>query len=120
VLTDSRAVVVINESTGSIVIGKHVKLSTFTFGYEDLIVTVNETPIVSQPGPFSEGTTEVLQRTEITATESGGDYKLMAEQPTVQDLQNLLNQLGVPPRDLIPILEQAARLGALQAELVLE
>ena len=120
VLTDSRAVVVINESTGSIVIGKHVKLSTFTFGYEDLIVTVNETPIVSQPPPFSGGTTEVLELTEITATESGGDYKLMAEQPTVQDLQNLLNQLGVPPRDLIPILEQAARLGALQAELVLE
>lgn len=121
VATDSRAIVVLNESTGSIVIGENVKLSTFAFGYEDLIVTVNETPRVDQPPPFSpNGETVVTPDTEINVTESGGDYKLMQEQPTIRDLQILLNQLGVPPRDLIHILTQAKRMGALQAELVLE
>lgn len=121
VATDSQAIVVVNESTGSIVIGENVKLSTFAFGYEDLIVTVSETQDVSQANSFAgQGETVVTPITDISATESGGDYKLMEEQPTIRDLQKLLNQLGVPPRDLIPILVQARKLGALQAELILE
>jgi len=121
VATDSRAIVVVNESTGSIVIGENVKLSTFAFGYEDLIVTVNETQTQGQSVPFGGNQQQkVLANTDISATESGGDYKLMAEQPTIRELQILLNKLGVPPRDLIPILRQAKDIGALQAELIFE
>ena len=103
-------------------IGENVKLSTFAFGYEDLIVTVSESQDVSQPNSSIGGQAETVATpiTDISATESGGDYKLMEEQPTIRDLQKLLNQLGVPPRDLIPILVQARKLGALQAELILE
>jgi flagellar P-ring protein precursor FlgI len=121
VTTDSQAIVVVNESTGSIVIGENVKLSTFAFGYEDLIVAVNEMQIQGDSVPFGGSQEQkVLDRTNITATESGGDYKLMEEQPTIRDLQTALNKLGVPPRDLIPILRQAEKLGALQAELIIE
>ena len=62
----------------------------------------------------------ILRNHAISATESGGDYKLMEEQPTIRELQILLNKLGVPPRDLIPILRQAKDIGALQAELIFE
>jgi flagellar P-ring protein FlgI len=122
VTTDSQAIVIVNESTGAIVIGENVKLSTFAFGYEDLVVTVRETPDVYLPGPFAPRNAEtvVTPNTEINVTESGGNYALMEEQPTVRDLAALLNQLGVPPRDLIPILLQARDMGALQAELIIE
>lgn len=122
VTTDSQAIVIVNESTGAIVIGENVKLSTFAFGYEDLVVKVAENPDVYQPGPFAPRSAEtvVTPNTEINVTESGGNYALMEEQPTVRDLATLLNQLGVPPRDLIPILLQARDMGALQAELIIE
>ncbi|MCP4477369.1 MAG: flagellar basal body P-ring protein FlgI, partial [Planctomycetaceae bacterium] len=121
VTTDSQAIVIVNQSTGAIVIGENVKLSTFLFGYEDLVVTVRDTPDVYLPLPFSKVKDPVVTpNTEINVTESGGNYALMEEQPTVRDLATLLNQLGVPPRDLIPILTQAKDIGALQAQLIIE
>ena len=121
VTTDSQAIVIVNESTGAIVIGENVKLSTFAFGYEDLVVTVRENPDVYLPLPFTKVKDPVVTpNTVINVTESGGNYALMEEQPTIRDLATLLNQLGVPPRDLIPILIQARDIKALQAQLIIE
>ena len=120
VVPDIPARVVINQKTGTIVVGQNVKLSKVLFANENLVITTNETPIVSQPAPFSQGQTTVLPRTQVTATETGGTYNLLSQQTTVGDLAAMLNTLGVQPRDLIGIFQDIQATGALQAQLIIE
>lgn len=117
---DVPARVVINQKTGTIVVGQNVKLSKVVFANENLVITTNETPIASQPAPFSDGQTAILPRTELTATETGGTYNQLSHSSTVGDLANILNTLGVGPRDLINIFHDLRASGALQAQLILE
>ena len=112
--------VIINQKTGTIVVGQHVKLSKVVFANENLVITTNETPIASQPAPFSEGQTAILPRSEVTATQTGGVFNLLHHQTTVGDLAGVLNTLGVPPRDLIGILQDIQASGALQAQLIIQ
>ncbi len=116
---DQIARVIIDESSGVIVMGSDVRISTVAIAQANLTVKVTETPQVSQPSPFSEGgTTEVVPRTNIEIN-TGKDAKVAIVETgvTLQDLVTGLNSLGVSPRDVITILQAIKAAGALQAEI---
>ena len=110
--------VVINQRTGTIVIGARVRLSRVVFANDNLIVTTSENPTVSQPAPLSGGQTVVVPRTQITAVEEGGRYNLLSEGIEVGELATALNAMGVSPQDLITIFKSLEASGALHAEVV--
>lgn len=112
--------VVINQKNGTIVIGANVRISRVIFANDNLIITTNENPVVSQPAPFSRGNTQVVPRTTITAVEQGGNYNLLKEGISVGEFAAALNALGVPPQDLISIFQNIQSSGALHAELIIE
>lgn len=120
IVPDAPARVVINQRTGTIVVGQNVRLSRIMFANENLIITTNEAPVAAQPAPFSQGQTAILPRTELTASETGGGYNLLNQNTTVGELAGVLNRLGVSPRDMIGIFESIKRSGALQAQLIIE
>lgn len=116
---DQIARVVIDERSGVIVMGADVRVSTVAIAQANLTVKITETPQVSQPNPFAEqGSTVVVPRTDIEVN-SGPDAKLALVDTgvTLQDLVTGLNRLGVPPRDVITILQAIKTAGALQAEI---
>lgn len=114
---DVPARVVINERTGTVVIGENVRISRVLITHSNLTVITTETPQVSQPAPFSEGQTAVVPRTEIDVTEDGIAVTEVKPNVTVGDLAFALNTLGVAPRDLSSIFQQLKESGALHAEL---
>jgi flagellar P-ring protein precursor FlgI len=116
---DNPAVVVVDESSGTIVMGDNVRVSTVAIAQGNLTIRVTETPQVSQPGPLSNGTTTTVQRSQIQIDDQH-DKKLGIVQGsvTLRDLVASLNALGVGPRDLISILQAIKAAGALQANLV--
>ena len=118
--TDQPARIVVDEATGTIVMGENVRISTVAVAQGNLIVKVEETPQVSQPSPFApEGAeTTVVPRTDITVSESAGNkIAVMQQGATLKDLVGGLNALGVGPRDLITILQTIKAAGALQADI---
>lgn len=115
---DSPAVVVIDEASGTIVMGANVRVSTVGIAQGNLTVRVTETPVVSQPGPLSNGTTQVVPRTNVQIDDSSEKrLGILAGNVTLRDLVAGLNALGVGPRDMINILQSIKSAGALQAEL---
>ena len=119
VVPDQIARVVIDERTGTIVMGENVRVSTVAIAQGNLTIRVTETPQVSQPNPFSNtGTTVVVPRTEIEI-DQGEDNRLgiVPESVSLQDLVQALNALGVGPRDMISILQAIEAAGALQASI---
>lgn len=117
---DTPAIVVVDEASGTIVMGDNVHISTVAIAQGNLTIRVNETPAVSQPGPFSRGgTTVVVPRTSIQV-DTGAGHKLgiLPASPTLRDLVAGLNALGVGPRDMISILQAIKAAGALQADMV--
>jgi flagellar P-ring protein precursor FlgI len=116
---DSPAVVVIDEASGTIVMGANVRVSTVAIAQGNLTIRVTETPQVSQPGPLSNGTTTVVPRTQVQVDDQH-DRKLgiLEGSVTLRDLVASLNALGIGPRDLISILQSIKAAGALQADLV--
>jgi flagellar P-ring protein precursor FlgI len=117
---DIPARVVINQKTGTVVMGHHVTLSRVMFASENIVIATNETPVASQPNPFSRGRTAILPRTELDILETGGTYNLLSEGLTVGELATALNTLAVSPNTLINIMTSLRNQGALQAELVIE
>ena len=115
---DSPAVVVIDEASGTIVMGANVRISTVAIAQGNLTIRVTETPEIIQPDPFSRGRTGVVDRTQIQINDQH-DRKLgiLSSGVTLRDLVASLNALGVGPRDLISILESIKAAGALQADL---
>jgi len=115
---DSAAMVVIDEASGTIVMGANVRISMVAIAQGNLTIRVTETPQVSQPGPFSGGRTAVVPRTNIQIDDQH-DRKLgiLDAGVTLRDLVASLNALGVGPRDLISILQSIKAAGALQADL---
>ena len=116
---DQLAKVVIDDRTGTIVMGENVRISTVAIAQGNLTIRITETPQVSQPTPFSSGgTTTVVNRTDVQVDE-GADKKLAVLQAgvTIQELVTGLNALGIGPRDLITILQDIKAAGALQADL---
>ncbi len=119
VTVDAPAVVVINERTGTIVVGENVGISSVAISQGSLVVKVKETAQVSQPtAPFSEaGSTEVIPET-LVGVEEQNAYLIPVERAvTVSELAKTLNAIGASPRDLIAIFNALKKAGALQARL---
>jgi flagellar P-ring protein precursor FlgI len=116
---DTVARVIIDERSGTIVMGENVRISTVAIAQGNLTIRITETPQVSQPNPFSfGGNTQVVPRTNIEVDE--GAQRRLAVLPagvTLQELVNGLNALGIGPRDLIAILQAIKAAGSLQAEI---
>ncbi len=117
---DQLARVVIDETTGVIVMGDKVRVDTVAIAQGNLTIRVTETPQVSQPAPFAQqGTTVTVPRTEIEVDEQSGQGLVLVESGvSLQDLVDGLNALGIGPRDMISILQAIKAAGALQAEIV--
>ncbi len=116
---DQMARVVIDETTGTIVMGKDVRISTVAIAQGSLTIRITETPQVSQPGPFAEtGTTTTVNRTNIDVQDDA-DKKMtvLDDGVSLQELVNGLNALGIGPRDMITILQAVKAAGALQAKI---
>jgi len=116
---DVPAKVVIDESSGIIVIGSQVRISQVAVAQGNLTVSITETPQVSQPAPLSpRGETVVVPRSSVSVDdEATRRLALVGGGVSLQDLVNGLNALGVGPRDMIAILQAIKAAGALQAEI---
>ncbi len=111
--------IVLDERTGTIIMGEQVRLSTVAISHGNLQVRVTETPQVSQPAPFSRGgTTVVVPRTNIEVMEGSGRLVVLPSGSTIGDLVRSLNNLNVGVRDQIAILQAMKQAGAVQAEIV--
>mgnify|MGYP000859103614 FL=1 len=121
VVVDTPAVVVINERTGTIVVGENVGISSVAIAQGSLVVKVKETAQVSQPtAPFSDaGTTEVIPETMVGVEEQSAYLIPVERAVTVSELAKTLNAIGASPRDLIAIFNALKEAGALQAKLVI-
>ncbi len=112
------AKVVINSRTGTVVIGRNVKLTAAAVSHGSLMVTVKERQAVSQPGPFASGTTVVTPETEIKVEQGGDRMFLFDPGVSLGDLVRAVNEVGAAPGDLVAILEALKQAGALHAQLV--
>ncbi len=110
--------VVVNERTGVIVMGEGVRISRGAITKGNLTVTIAETPEASQPGPFSQGKTEVLPRTSVLVEEEDRPLTIVNGAVTLQEVVEVLNVLGVTPRDMIQILQLMSQSGMLHAEIL--
>ena len=115
---DATAKVVIDESTGIVVIGKDVKINRLAIAQGNLTIKITDIPLVSQPEPFSLGET-VVMTPELVEVEEDTEAKMKVLDTGInlQELVDGLNALGVTPRDLISILQAIKASGALQAEI---
>jgi len=133
------AVVVINEKTGTVVMGETVRISTVAVAHGNLTIQIKETPIISQPLPFSPqtlagqapvvvnekngtimapgGQTVVAKDTKVSVTEEKRQLMVVPRGVSIQEVVQALNAIGVTPRDLISILQAIKTAGALQADL---
>lgn len=116
VTPDMAAKVVVDEKTGTIILGRDVRISRVAVAHGSLSVVVQESLNVSQPGPFSSGTTAVTPQTDIATREDERKLNIM-EGATLQELVDGLNSVGATPRDLISILRAMKTAGALHAHL---
>ena len=113
---DTAAKVVVDEKTGTVVLGRDVRVSRAAVAHGNLQITVQESEQVSQPGPFSQGQTVVTPQTEANIREEQR-HLVMVEGATQQELVDGLNAIGATPRDLISILRAMQASGSLHADL---
>ena len=114
---DTKAKVVVNERTGTVIIGSDVTISPVSISHGNLSIQIETHFDVSQPQPLSQGQTTVTPEQKVTAQEQRSNFVTLNKNATVEDLIRALNALGVTPRDTIAILEALKAAGALQAEL---
>jgi flagellar P-ring protein FlgI len=114
---DAKARVVVNERTGTVVIGSDVTLSGVSIAHGNLSIQIETKLNVSQPEGFSQGQTVVTPDQKVKAEEAKSNFVTLNKGATVDDLIRALNSIGVTPRDTIAILEALKSAGALQAEL---
>ncbi|MBK6732605.1 MAG: flagellar basal body P-ring protein FlgI [bacterium] len=118
--SDATARVVLNERTGTIIVGKNVKLKEAAVAHGTLKVIVSTLYDVSQPNPFSTGgQTTVTPDVRADATEHEARVLRVPDTSTVADVVGVLNEIGATPRDIIAILEALKQAGSLQADLVI-
>ncbi|OLK26043.1 flagellar basal body P-ring protein FlgI, partial [Xanthomonas oryzae] len=114
---DAPAKVVVNASTGTVVIGQLVRVMPAAIAHGSLTVTISENTNVSQPGAFSGGRTAVTQQSTITATSEGSRMFKFEGGTTLDQIVRAVNEVGAAPGDLVAILEALKQAGALSAEL---
>ncbi|WP_340107287.1 flagellar basal body P-ring protein FlgI [Pikeienuella sp. HZG-20] len=115
-----KARVVIDQRSGTVVLGDDVRISRVAISQGDLTLRVRETPVVSQPSPFGDGETVVVPRTEVGIEERVDQVALIPESVSLANLVVGLNALGVSTRQMIDILSAVKAAGALNAEFVLQ
>ena len=119
VVQDVGARVVVNEKTGTIVMGEHVRVSTVALAHGNLSIVVRTENIVSQPNALATGSTAVVQNGDVQVGEEQDRLSIVNAQVSLGEVVKALNALGATPRDLISILSALKRAGALQAELMI-
>ncbi len=116
---DTPARVVVNERTGTVVMGENVRLSTVAVSHGGLSVMITTEPIVSQPNPFGEGRTVETKDKEVSVNEEPSHLMVLPAGVSLGEVVKALNAVGVTPRDLIAILQAMKAAGALSAELII-
>ena len=116
-LTMASAKVIVNARTGSVVMNQAVALLPSAVAHGSLSVTVSATPLVSQPQPFSQGSTVTAEKADITIRQEGGAILQLPGSARLTDVVSALNALGATPQDLIAILQALKVAGSLKAEL---
>lgn len=111
------AKVVINARTGSIVMNQAVTLGPCAIAHGNLSVTISATPVISQPGAMSQGTTVVGEKASINVTQDEASIMNIPASPQLADVVRSLNSIGATPQDLLAILQAIKAAGALNAEL---
>ena len=111
------AKVVINARTGSVVVNQSVTLNPCAVAHGSLSVTINSTPVISQPAPFSKGETLSRDKAEITIKQEPGSLIKLPAGTKLADVVKALNSLGATPQDLLAILQAMKTAGALNAEI---
>lgn len=115
---DVRAKVIVDERTGTIVIGEAVTLRTAAITFGALTIDIDEAPIVSQPpAPFGRGDTRVVPSSKVQVQEGDNPIRVVNKAATVGDVAAALSALGAKPRDLVSILRALKAAGALRADL---
>jgi flagellar P-ring protein precursor FlgI len=114
---DTAARIVIDESSGIVVMGENVKVSTVAIAQGNLTISIQEDPFVSQPAPLSRGETVVVPSSSVQVDEEEGGLIVVPGGVPLRQLVNGLNALGVSPRDMISILQALKAAGAIQADI---
>ncbi len=109
--------VVLNARTGSVVMNEAVTISACAVAHGSLSVTINTTPVVSQPNPFGQGSTVQTEKSDIAITQQGGALVQLPAGTKLADVVKALNALGATPMDLLAILQAMKSAGALQADI---
>jgi len=111
------AKVILNARTGSIVMNQMVTLQSCAVAHGNLSVVINTQPVVSQPGPFSNGQTVAARQSQIQMKQDNGALKLVTAGANLAEVVKALNALGATPADLMSILQAMKAAGALRADL---
>lgn len=111
--------IVINERTGTIVVGTAVSLLPTAVAHGNLTVEISDRPVISQPNQFGQGETVVERMSQITVDNAGVGLKEVSGAASAGEVARMLNSLGVSPRDMIAIFQGLKAAGALRAELVI-
>jgi len=112
--------VVVNERTGTVVLGGDVRIREVAVAHGNLNVTINTDVFASQPAPFGQGRTQLVPNSTTDVQEDRGALQVVTPSASIQDVVSGLNALGATPRDLISILQAIKAAGALDAELVIQ
>ncbi len=115
---DAPAKVIVNSRTGTVVIGNHVTVMPAAVTHGSLTVTINEGVAISQPRPFSEGSTVVAPVTDIDVKQEDNRMFKLEKGVTLNEIVQAVNQVGAAPGDLVAILEALKQAGALRAQLI--
>ncbi len=115
---EAPAKIIVNSRTGTVVIGKNVKVMPAAISHGSLTVTITEDPLVSQPAPLSGGVTAGVPRSNVAITEENNRMFLFSPGVELDEIVRAVNQVGAAPGDLMAILEGLKEAGALRAELI--
>ena len=119
VQVDYPAKVVLNERTGTIVAGNNVRIQPATISHGNLNITIESYPIISQPNPFSNGTTTVVNNLVPYVVQDSTNTIAIKGASNVQEVAAALNSLKVSPQDIISIFQALKEAGALIAEIII-
>jgi flagellar P-ring protein precursor FlgI len=114
--TDRLARIAINERTGTIVMGKDVRISPAAIMHGNLTIEVSTAYDVSQPEPLSSGTTEIVPRVNVGVKEERSRNVVLQQGASVEELVRALGAIGTTPRDVIAIIQNLKAAGAIEAE----
>lgn len=120
VTPDTQARIVINERTGTIVVGGNVRLSPGAVSHGAISIRIENTPVILPPVPFNNNPGQILEQKSTEVTEKKANFAPIPATQTVEQLVNTLNKLGVTPRDLNAILQAMHKAGMINAQLEIQ